>query len=1428
MKNQANENVLKINVKVTIKSTVVENQFIKCSRPRYVSIIPQKGLFLSFFDLFQYHLNRILEGAEYARQCQFFHQKLGKIAVSSITFGKNFLVLWSSFDVNKQCELLLFERKIKSTKKAVIKIVFYLTNKIVKLVEWVAFRLISLSGDVEVNPGPVKARAPTLEVITYNIRGLKEYNKLKRVLNKCAQIIGKNRNTIINLQETHLEKSDEQKIRVMWRGSFVMSPGSQKSRGCLTLLDPSWEELERWEDPGGRVCLLTIKKSFGIYTLSNIYAPNQHEIQFFEDVILKQVEQRDKHNSINIIVGDHNLCLDEKVDSVHRKQTDNEKIVVEFIIDSFRAVNLCDVYRKKHDTGGFTWNRGKCFSRLDLIVASEELADRIKSIDVDWAFDKSDHAAIIAKFEIKDYQRGPGLPRVDTGFLNNEGFKREFTLRLNECIESIPDSWDPHKKWEFIKVTIRSIAWDITSKFKKSEEAEYKAVCNQLNSLKTNKAKGNMSPEVELNLDKDIAFFEKVLHVKLEEKSKDLAYKAKVKWFNEGEKSNKYFLNLMNKRQKESMITKLTDGVNTASGQKEIESLVVDFYSDLYKENSELNQDFDFFYDPDTPALSESESRDLDMPITLEELKKTLRTCKESAPGPDGIPYLLYKSFWEVLGPFSLGCWNYSFSVGTLPESQRNSSITLLPKEGKDLSNIANWRPITLTNCDLKIYTKLISNRLSKVLNKIIHTSQTAYIPGRNVHDNLRMFEFYRKYCEDNNIDAVLMSMDAKKAFDSVDHSYMFRTLRRYGFSDSFIETIKLLYKDIKADILVNGFRTTLIRIARCVKQGDALSCGMFIICIDPLLRNINRNRLIMEIRIITPLSNIPLKNKTGAFADDVGTLVMNNRASINGVFEEYKKFSSRSGIMINESKTEILELKPYRNCFVTRSFNIDIGRRSLQLSSVEKIKICGVTFSHNRDVAYKDNVSEKLEKLKGKLLSWQFRGLSLGGKITIVKTFGVSQLIYTMQSCSYAERDLKETEAFIFKFLWSRNCNVSLAPDRISRNKLKQDYDLGGLRITDLVDLDQALKLKQFIRANSSNHPIKDIQKWQLESLDYDNPLQQEYARFSGCDGVTLKAQECINRITDIMRKEIELNGNPPYKVDLLASTDVLEYIKRKKLPLIQNWYMRLFRVGIENLKQLIAEAMYPRSDLFGNLAGNVLTIFPQTWIHVIKENWECESGIELDLNMSLNKDKPVACRSISVAMIRERILLRDHSTPKFVSKYGVQIRGTNNPFLTARKVNHATSLKIFKYRLLHGDIFCNERMFKFKMVDSPNCKRCGRVETVKHVLWECVRAKKLWNLFNSILFSLGYANKVDFDSIFVGFIRTELVIESVITRLTQILLNIERETDIEDIVLCRMLVSFISINIDCLYKIGNYDLLAEWIRLRERVKEIIIQDLN
>ncbi len=156
-------------------------------------------------------------------------------------------------------------------------------------------------------------------------------------------------------------------------------------------------------------------------------------------------------------------------------------------------------------------------------------------------------------------------------------------------------------------------------------------------------------------------------------------------------------------------------------GLEEVKGAVRKFYEKLYNrvETSNTEQEeVDFFRH--CPSLTENQQRYVDNPLTLEELRVALKTCSETSPGPDGITYAVYKAFWEITGPVLLSAWNFSLEKGNLPISNLESVITLLPKQGKDVGDIKNWRPISLSNCDSKIITKAISNRVSKVLSSII------------------------------------------------------------------------------------------------------------------------------------------------------------------------------------------------------------------------------------------------------------------------------------------------------------------------------------------------------------------------------------------------------------------------------------------------------------------------------------------------------------------------------------------------------------------------------------------------------------------------------------------------------------------------------------------------------------------------------------
>ena len=1236
------------------------------------------------------------------------------------------------------------------------------------------------SGDVELNPGPVRiSDYNEMEIITYNCRGLKDYRKLKRVLNSCAGVIKAKHLSLILLQETHLIKEEENKLRVMWRGGYVASPGQGASRGCLTLFDSRWKVEENFVSADGRMTCSALSMGQTEVIIVNVYVPNDHDLNFIEMVFERIIEFRDKYPSYEIILaGDFNLVMDKDKDSINRTDTPGEQISRKLFADNLRVLELRDAFREKNNSGGYTWSRGKTFSRLDYVFISNGWASKVCGGKVDWTFDKSDHAAVKVELRIqRESPKGPGLIRVNAEILKIEHIKSEFCSRVNEAMTGTPVGWNPNQRLEFLKVITRSILGELNGREKKIEEIESVAMNEQLNRLKINKAECTRRGLEIPGIDESINELQESLDNNLKRKSEILAEKARCRWFCEGEKSNKYFLNLLKRKKKETLITELSNGPKTASNQKDIETLVTDFYAKLYDVDKTLKADYDSFF-PELPTIDDDERRALDSPITLEELRETLATCGESAPGPDGIPYLVYKMCWEVYGKFLLESWLYSKHKGILPDFNRVSAIMLIPKEGKDPKQIGNWRPITLTNCDLKIFTKLLADRVSKVLPKIIMRSQVAYIPGRVVHDNLRMFEFYKNYCSQNNIDAVLISLDAAKAFDSVDHNYMFEALKRYGFSNEFVNLVKMLYNEIRAEILVNGFSTTMIKIRRCVKQGDALSCALFIICLDPVLRKIENNKKIEQIEIVTPLSNEKVNSKTGGYADDVGAAVLNKKETIDNIFKEYGEFSAYSGIRLNEEKSEIMSLS---RVYERKVFEIDNGNKKFTITSVNRIKICGITFSQDSQLAHEVNVTQKIDKMERNLIAWLHRGLSLPGKILVVNTFGLSQLIYTMQMCEYRADDLKRIETMIFKFLWSKSWLGNRTPERIKREILKGEIAEGGLKVPDAVTLNEALKTKQFFRALKGDHPITTIQRYITEKLDYDFVYQQEYSRITNMEEVAGVAQKAVNKITDHMREVIDAEGASKYQADLISSTDVVEYLSRKNHGLALCYFKRLFSLGIESYIQLKREFNYPRSDTTKKISEFVLKSFPVKWLEIVQLH-EVDEHIELSNNIPIRKDKGSEVKNITVKMLRK--VLRGGKGVSSQFPYNIKLGIVNhsgiNPFVINKRVNRSVNLFHFKYRLLQGDIYTKERMLKFKMVHTNLCDHCGRVENEIHMLWECARAKKVWEAIQRLLDVLEPGLIMEFQSIFIGFSPTKPVIESLITATTRQIISRDRSGDI------------------------------------------------
>ena len=142
-------------------------------------------------------------------------------------------------------------------------------------------------------------------------------------------------------------------------------------------------------------------------------------------------------------------------------------------------------------------------------------------------------------------------------------------------------------------------------------------------------------------------------------------------------------------------------------------------------------------------------------------------------------------------------------------------------------------QPISLTNCDYKIIAFALANRLHSVLADIIHLDQTGYVKNRYIGCNVRNVIDIYEHCETNNIGGAIISIDFKKAFDSLEHNFLYKVLEKFNFGNELITWVQMAYKCPQFRVTNNGWISGKHKMERGIRQGCPLSSLLFIICTE-------------------------------------------------------------------------------------------------------------------------------------------------------------------------------------------------------------------------------------------------------------------------------------------------------------------------------------------------------------------------------------------------------------------------------------------------------------------------------------------------------------------------------------------------------------------------------------------------------------------
>jgi hypothetical protein len=259
------------------------------------------------------------------------------------------------------------------------------------------------------------------------------------------------------------------------------------------------------------------------------------------------------------------------------------------------------------------------------------------------------------------------------------------------------------------------------------------------------------------------------------------------------------------------LIKELVKDGTTLSNHPDLSNYIFYYYSTLYQRDNATKHSTQAIEArlrvlAVIPSLvSPTQNTKLTRPFTILELTAAVEALTwGKAPGPDGIPMEFLKDLWEFLASNILQLVNHIFSSLHLGPVLSTSIIVIIPK-GSQHNLLGNWRPIALLNSLYKIITKTLANRLKEGISGWVSNSQSAYVPGRNIFDNLFFAQKTLVWAEESSQDTATILLDFVKAFDRLSWSFLESILAAKGFSPLWITWMRTIYCHGTTSVLVNG-----------------------------------------------------------------------------------------------------------------------------------------------------------------------------------------------------------------------------------------------------------------------------------------------------------------------------------------------------------------------------------------------------------------------------------------------------------------------------------------------------------------------------------------------------------------------------------------------------------------------------------------------
>lgn len=654
-----------------------------------------------------------------------------------------------------------------------------------------------------------------------------------------------------------------------------------------------------------RVLFITIQlnKKYSLKIIQ-AYAPTsdhtEEDIECFYEDISSAIQDEKSHYTL--LIGDFNAKIGSKIDEAenavghHGLGERNER--GNTLIDFLHSKNLfaMNTFFQKNDNKKWTWMGpdGRTKNAIDFICSSRK--DIVSDVDVLNRFSTgSDHRLVRAKIKLNIRKERNNM------ILKKSHKKWNLPKNVYKYEQQLSKSLNVNDR-----MTVNAIYENITNSVNTTIEKCCKSKNkNQKLNLRTKslmKQRRELTDKTTIeyrSINKEIA--KEIRKHKREQNTES------IKTTIEENKSLKVLARKNLARRNNIYKIKNTDG-RIVTNKKEITQTIEAFYKRLYSTpNREIKSNI--------PIILNQGSEDLEE-INDDEIISALKDMKSNkAPGEDEMVIESIKMGGQDIINALKTLFNKCLSEGTIPSQWESAQIIIIHKKG-DNTNLENYRPISLLSHIYKLYTKIITTRLTNKLEFFLSREQAGFRTKYGTNDHLLTMKLIIEKCIEYNKPLMLIFIDFKKAFDTVDHQKLLEALAECRIDYRYSSAIKYIYTTSTAYVKINNNQhTNKFKIERGLRQGDALSPKLFVTLLQSVLNKIRWNNMGI---------NIDGENLSHlCFADDI-VLITDDTAKAQTMLQNLQTAAEKVGLEINLSKTQYMTNLVLSNSLKINNINIE------------------------------------------------------------------------------------------------------------------------------------------------------------------------------------------------------------------------------------------------------------------------------------------------------------------------------------------------------------------------------------------------------------------------------------------------------------------------------------------------------------------------